>query len=474
MTPSIHRRLVGTLLAVLAGGLLAGGFLAHRVIRHELRVELDRTLFRDLRNATPQVVIELWLRDRRIAPRGADLARDPGLLRGVWLEAWDGNGASIARSPQLAGASLPRPDASLRASPDSEPRLDLVEFADIALPDGTPARAVTARITAPAPHQRSTRTTPTGPAHVSVVVAHTFDSVTRPLQVLTALIALVGLVALLLAGMSIAWLVRKGLGPLDQLRQQIEGLAPERLDHTFELASAPRELLPIRDQLNALLRRLRSALQSEREFAGNAAHELGTPLAGLRATLEVTMNRPRQPEDYRTALSTCLDITLQMQTTVDTLLQLVREDSPRRSPPCDLRRVVTECCAALATSRVALAPGAAPEVRASPELLRRLTHNLLDNALEHGEGPVEVSLDRTPSGVELRVRNRAPSAPADLPTRAFEPFWRADSAHGDRRHAGLGLSLCRSIVEYLGGSIGLQVAAGQVTVAVVLPEHRAE
>src|SRR5205085_12100562 len=84
---------------------------------------------------------------------------------------------------------------------------------------------------------------------------------------------------------------------------------------------------PIVDSLDNLLRRLEAAFARERELTAEVAHELRTPIAGLRATIELALDRERTPERYRSALADCLAICVQTERTVESLMSLARPDA---------------------------------------------------------------------------------------------------------------------------------------------------
>ena len=89
----------------------------------------------------------------------------------------------------------------------------------------------------------------------------------------------------------------------------------------------PSEIAPIKDRLNELLSGLQASFQRERRFTADVAHELRTPLAGIRSTIEVTLMRARASQEYQAVLSDCLGIVQNMQTMVNNLLMLARLDT---------------------------------------------------------------------------------------------------------------------------------------------------
>ncbi len=277
----------------------------------------------------------------------------------------------------------------------------------------------------------------------------------------------------------LSWVVHRGLRPLEELRSQMEHTDAESLDRSFAVDGSPAELEPVIDQLNGFVGRIRQVFEREQAFAAAAAHELRTPLAGLRSTLEVTLARPREAEELREAAGDCLDITLRMQTIVESLLELARLGSAESAPQTDDRVVVRDAVSdafeplAGARRRRGLDLETIIDedltLRTNRRLFQRVIDNLADNAVRYADDTdsIRVEARRTRNGIAISVSNDATDAPADLPERAFDAFWRADSVRtGGQGHVGLGLALCRRIVEKIGGTIGARLERGRFVVEV--------
>ena len=112
--------------------------------------------------------------------------------------------------------------------------------------------------------------------------------------------------------------VRHGLAPLNAIAAQIGAIRRRTSRHVSIREPTPREIAPIQDRLNDLLPRLQASFQRERRFTADVAHELRTPLAGVRSTIEVTLMRARPSQEYQAVLSECLGIVQNMQTMVNT------------------------------------------------------------------------------------------------------------------------------------------------------------
>jgi signal transduction histidine kinase len=211
------------------------------------------------------------------------------------------------------------------------------------------------------------------------------------------------------------------------------------------------EIARLGTTLNAMLERLGEALEHERAFVADAGHELRTPLAILKAELELALQRGRSPEELRAALGSAAEETDRLTQLAEDLLTIAQTD--RGELPVRLGRVdVAEILDGVASrfTRRAEASGRELQQRAEPGLtvaadrlrLEQALGNLLDNALRYGEGPVELAALARDGSVELHVRDRGAGFPEEFRGRAFERFSRADAS---QRHDGSGLGL--AIVE---------------------------
>jgi signal transduction histidine kinase len=222
------------------------------------------------------------------------------------------------------------------------------------------------------------------------------------------------------------------------------------------------------NRLNNLMERVGRTLARERGFAMGAAHELRTPLAGLRARLELALSRPRSEEEYRAELKEALEIERGLESMVTHLLLLARLGQDGGGPfvtkPLNVGRLLRQSWgeffdrAETRRLRVSIrVPEGVGELNTSEDLLALVIRNLFDNAVSYTpeEGKIDIVAHPARDGWELMVSNTNPGVREhDLPHLA-EPFWRArhEEAAPDGRHAGLGLALCQRIASELGGTL---------------------
>ncbi len=196
-----------------------------------------------------------------------------------------------------------------------------------------------------------------------------------------------------------------------------------------------------------MLRRLDETARREREFVGNASHELLGPVASFRTQLEVALAHPGSTE-WRELAGDLLDDTLAMERLVKDLLYLARADAdelPMRAEPVDLGVLVRE-----------VAPGAevtgSMTVNGDRESLSRLVRNLVENAGRHARSRVLVTL----GDGGLVVSDDGPGVAREHRERVFDRFFQADPARTrSTGGAGLGLAIARSVAERHGGSLTL-------------------
>ncbi|MCB1280515.1 MAG: hypothetical protein KDB18_03225, partial [Salinibacterium sp.] len=163
------------------------------------------------------------------------------------------------------------------------------------------------------------------PVKLKIIAAHDLkriDEATRDIIVLSLQACGVSLVLLAIL---IRWIVRRNLEFFDVLGRRIGGLNFDADGvGAIHLQDAPREMLPVMNRLNDLIRRMERALKNERRFTANTAHELRTPLAGLRSRIELALSRPRSNEEYEDALVELLKIEEWLERLVQSLLLLAR------------------------------------------------------------------------------------------------------------------------------------------------------
>ena len=270
------------------------------------------------------------------------------------------------------------------------------------------------------------------------------------------------------------------LRPVHEIADTARRITDERLEERIALDGPPDELKDLADQFDAMLDRLQTAFEAQREFVANASHELRTPLTIIRTEIAVTLDDPtagrEQLEATAEVVRRAIDRT---EGLIDRLLVLARAEGPiQRDEVADLADAVRRALDARTADiagldlRVTLDLGEAV-LAGDPMLLDRLAANLVDNAVDHNEreGWIEITTARDAAAVTLRCTNGGPLIPAEEAPRLFERFARLERARTRGRGGyGLGLSIVRAIVRAHRGTATAQALPdGGLAVEVSLP-----
>ena len=248
--------------------------------------------------------------------------------------------------------------------------------------------------------------------------------------------------------------LRAGAEQISTLRAPSGKSAQERLP----VPPAADEIRALAVTLNGMLDRLAAARQRQRLFVADAAHELRSPLASMRAQVEVA-ERLGEGGTLPADLMGDLD---RLSRLVEDLLLLARADADTRAPaqlhPVPGRALLAEVAAAYAGARVPVrvAPGRDASVLAEESELHRAVDNLVANAVRHADGAVELALDVVGEEVVITVRDDGPGIAAADRERVFERFTRLDDARArDFGGTGLGLPIVRELARRAGGEVTL-------------------
>lgn len=271
----------------------------------------------------------------------------------------------------------------------------------------------------------------------------------------------------------LAWGIRRGLQPLRDVAAEVAGRRPDDW-RALSLQRVPAEAVPLIERINALLANVQHTMSVQRRFIADAAHQLRTPVAGMRVLVQDLQQElaPLQAGSGQPGWAAVLDQLLsssdRMARLIGQLLSLARSETALGVDAVgvvdDLASVVREAAEplvlrALRDGRVCTleAPTESVSARAHPLWLGEVVNNLLDNALRYGGRNIVVRV-RAPAQVgdpaAVEVEDDGPGVPSDQIDRLFEPFWRGERA--DTRNdggTGLGLAIAREITERMGGSL---------------------
>lgn len=483
MNPSLRSRLLLGIAATTIVGFAAASLVIFVVIRASLEREFDALLAGKARALSALVQQQGDTLD--IAFADYPMPEFTRKVRPEYFQVWDEDGTVLARSRRLGSNDLPH-----LAGASAVPGYQFDE-----LPDGRSGRLIGIQFF---PMVEGENLDPlledeengveddedvdqvdfTNRRRVTLVVARETAVIDRAAARLAWLLLGVSAAMVFAILIVLAQLLRRSLQPLAVLSEQISDVNEAELSFRFGVPGLPRELGPVVGRLNELLGRLEEAFQRERVLTADVAHELRTPLAGLRSTLEVTLSRARENGEYEDALRTCEVICGDTQRLIETLLSISRVETGQAMADrtaVDIANLVaaaweTYCDRADARNlEVDLHGPMGLILTTDPAQLRIVLANLFDNAVDYADegGSIKIEWRADDAGFELTVCNSGCELNEEQMANVFSRFWRADAARvATGTHAGLGLSLCQKLIILLDGSIVASINDGDFVVAV--------
>ncbi len=291
---------------------------------------------------------------------------------------------------------------------------------------------------------------------------------------------LVLMVPLLLIGATAGgyWISKRALDPVDEISRAAQRISIENLADRLHVPGTGDQLQRLTETLNQMFARLEASVRRIKQFTADASHELRAPIALIRTTAEVAVQkRNRQAIEYLEALDDILEESERTSQIVDSLMLLARADAGKEIiergvvDASSISHAAVEQGEKLARIRGLQFSSSIPDapiwVYADAEALRRALLILIDNAAKYTPegGSVRVNLSANDGFAKLNVSDTGIGiAPADLP-HIFDRFWRADKARSrSQGGAGLGLSIAKWIAETHAGSITVQSDIGKGSV----------
>ncbi|WP_050873139.1 sensor histidine kinase [Comamonas testosteroni] len=273
----------------------------------------------------------------------------------------------------------------------------------------------------------------------------------------------------------LVWLaLARGIKPLHRLEERIRARKPEDLS-PINHKDVPLEVVPLVDSVNDLLQRLHDSIATQKRFLADAAHQLKTPLAGLRMQADLAQREGTNTEDLKRSLAQIGRSSMRATHTVNQLLALARAESAVPAMQgCNLVRIVTEvvqdCLPRAMDKHIDLgyegAGASTPGVwlNGNATLLAELVRNLVDNAINYtpstskqpGVVTVRVQADHFGQILLLQVEDSGPGVPLAERELIFQPFYRALGSEADG--SGLGLPIVMEIARQHGAQVLLQDA----------------
>jgi len=452
-----HVAAVGLILAVAALG-------ADWVFSRMVLGQFDQSLM-----SLAQTEAGLALADSNEPPRVHDVA--PGTSTSFlprldkFIQIVDADGHVVARSANLGGARLPAPPLLLGELHRGKRVFETLEhFTD------EPVRVLSVPIKV-------------GTARYAIQVAGSLDDAQAALNTarylfLTMAVAILG--AVVLTG---SMLARGILRPVDRIVVQARVIEGSALGQRLQHPGTHDEIARLVETLNEMLGRIEQVFEAQRRFTADASHEIRSPLSRLRAELEVTLRRPRERLEYEEALRSCLAEVERLSQLAEELLTLARLEAgeAHEAPlePVRLAPILGEAVARLepeANRREVKVLMDLPDdlsVRVASAAATLVVANVLDNAVKFSPpgGRVRIHVSSEGRAAVVAVSDSGPGVPEEEMPRLFERFYRGSAARSSEvPGVGLGLAICRLLVDAQGGEISVANApGGGATVRVRFP-----
>ena len=321
------------------------------------------------------------------------------------------------------------------------------------------------------------------PHKIVVFYAAPTHSVWHALEREAKLLALSNSLLLLLSGLMVMFLLRRGMSPLNALTAEASRISASSWNFRAPPeAFAAKELAPLATTLDLAMKRLQRSFVQQKTFVSDAAHELKTAVTIIKSSLQLLSYKDRTAAEYREGLDLCLADCGRMEDLVVKMLMLARiEAEPASRISSEAPTRLNECLgeaiaqmqplAELRNVKIEITTAAEATTLLPKEDCMVLATNLLLNAIQHSGGgsSVVVRIDSSSqAAVGFAVEDNGAGIAADSLPYVFDRFYREDESRArNTGGAGLGLAICRAIVETRQGSISIQSEVGKGTIVTV-------
>ena len=432
---------------VVAVALILGGLALVLVLRHSLVNNVDATVVQRAKDIAAQIGSD----DIDAAVPTINASAGDGTL----VQVVDETGAVVLSSPSLDGEAA---ITSTAPAPGEVTKQNL----SISANDAETYRVVSVSVDSNV-----------GP--VVVVTAQSLSDVSSTYRTVATLLAVGSPFLLLAVGIATWFAVGRSLAAVDRMRLRVETIEATDLHQRVPVPKAEDEVARLAITMNEMLDRLESSASTQRRFVADASHELRSPLASLRASLDVA-SRTSQPGSWGEATLVMSDEVDRMTALVSQLLLLAKADEDAllmRRVDVDLDDLVGGEARRLRSQTSLQVDVDAPPTRVvgDPDRLAELLRNLTDNAASYARSTIEITLRTTAGTVVLSVDDDGPGIPAKDRVRVTERFVRLEE-HRSRSQggAGLGLAIVSEIARGHGGTLTVGSSElGGARFVVILP-----
>ena len=457
--PSIRRWLLFRSSVAIAALLLALGIAIYFTVKQSMMLALDDSISQTAALLANQVELE---NEAVIFEWQEGLATNTTLTASGLFQFWDEQTGITTRSPALALADLPKFCG--------EDHVALKR--NIRLPNGQRGRAIGLRIhpfvipAEMARMQKVGRVIDPNNRTFILVVAGDAEPLYQTLNRLRWILAAFLMFSLAVGFFIIARVVRLALKPIKHLEKQVKNRNESQVDRALDLpAHVPAELIGLTENFNRLLGRVAGVREREFNFVRMVAHELRTPIAGLRATTELALSKNRETHEYHEQLTLCHQTAIELNELINRLSSLAKlgqGNAMESLVKFDLVELLGGCVSPFIPRfeaqnlRSEYVPFGEPLlVRGDPFLARMILNNLLDNALAYTcpQGEILIRHENTAKATLIQISNST-RCPPDQTDRWFEPLFRTNPSRQDAaRHLGIGLTLSLNAANAMGWTL---------------------
>ena len=251
----------------------------------------------------------------------------------------------------------------------------------------------------------------------------------------------------------------KSIRPIEKVIATAEKMTQANLDQRIPLPYHHDELYRLSATFNALLNRMEDAFQREKHFTANASHELKTPLAIVKGTLEVLVRKPREREHYETRIQFCLKELNRMARLIDQLLMLARYESNKMNAHIEtivlsqhIESVVERMQQSASTKDIAISIDNTESdlIRADSGMLDMIFENILTNAIKYSPtgSSITIAVKRVANTIVCSITDHGIGIPKEKLPAIFERFYRVDESRNSSTGGfGLGLSIVKKLAD---------------------------
>ncbi|RFS16779.1 cell wall metabolism sensor histidine kinase WalK [Emticicia sp. C21] len=276
----------------------------------------------------------------------------------------------------------------------------------------------------------------------------------------------------------------QSLKPIAEINEEITNITAYNLKQKLNVGNNKDEIAQLANNFNNMLERLETSFELQKSFVSNASHELRTPLAALKSEIQIALENERTTDEYKSTLKSLLTDTQRLIQLTNGLLQLAKSENQENNMTLKPTRIdeilfkaQEEILGLNADFKIDVDFDDIPDddewvtVNGNEALLLTVFTNLLDNACKYSaEHQAEVKIRFNEKQCVVAVKDHGIGIPESEQSKIFEPFYRTQNASPYRGH-GIGLSVCRRIIDIHQGKIEVQSEVGKGSVFTVTLPH---